>query len=224
MEETDVGEEERVALARQKVEQLVEENAVVVFSESGCCMCHVVKRLLCSLGVSPTVHELDHHADGAYMEKALRLLEQPPPPPPTQQNNNGKNNNRSSSSAADTTAAVPTVFVGGKLLGGLDKVLATHVSGDLVPQLKQAGALWLWKRKENIRTTTSTFQKSYLTTSTNNKRMISSCEEATLRRQVNGSERESFAIIPETSTESFDMMRRGIITVAKLLYWEEEEA
>jgi glutaredoxin 3 len=146
MEESssDVGEEQRVALARQKVEQLVEENAVVVFSESGCCMCHVVKRLLCSLGVSPTVHELDHHADGAYMEKALRLLEaEPPPPPSTQNNNNRKINSNRSSSAADDTAAVPTVFVGGKLLGGLDKVLATHVSGDLVPQLKQAGALWL---------------------------------------------------------------------------------
>lgn len=139
MEEGDAEEEQRVALARQKVEQLVEENAVVVFSESGCCMCHVVKRLLCSLGVSPTVHELDHHADGTYMEKALRLLEAPPPP--TQNNNNRKNNSRSSN-AADT-AAVPTVFVGGKLLGGLDKVLATHVSGDLVPRLKQAGALWL---------------------------------------------------------------------------------
>ena len=80
------------------------------------------------------------------------------------------------------------------------------------------------KKKGEYKNNDFNIPESYLTTSTNKKRTISSCEEATLRRQVNGSERESFAIIPETSTESFYMMRRGIITVAKLLYWEEEEA
>lgn len=37
----------------------------------------------------------------------------------------------------------PAVFVGGKLFGGLEKVMATHISGELVPILKEAGALWL---------------------------------------------------------------------------------
>ncbi|URE19271.1 hypothetical protein MUK42_34646 [Musa troglodytarum] len=77
-------------------------NAVVVFSVSGCCMCHVVKRLLLGLGVGPTVYELDQLA-----------------------------------------AAVPAVFVGGQLLGGVEKVMSCHINGSLVPLLKQAGALWL---------------------------------------------------------------------------------
>ncbi|KAF2303278.1 hypothetical protein GH714_016273 [Hevea brasiliensis] len=37
----------------------------------------------------------------------------------------------------------PVVFVGGKLFGGLERVMATHISGELVPILKDAGALWL---------------------------------------------------------------------------------
>uniref|UniRef100_A0A6H2RWW5 Glutaredoxin n=1 Tax=Chaenorhinum origanifolium TaxID=237460 RepID=A0A6H2RWW5_9LAMI len=41
------------------------------------------------------------------------------------------------------SSAVPVVFVGGKLLGSVDKVMASHISGKLVPLLKQAGALWL---------------------------------------------------------------------------------
>ncbi|CAI0385365.1 unnamed protein product [Linum tenue] len=38
---------------------------------------------------------------------------------------------------------LPAVFIGGKLFGGLDRVMATHITGELVPILKQAGALWL---------------------------------------------------------------------------------
>lgn len=38
---------------------------------------------------------------------------------------------------------VPAVFVGGKLVGGLDMLMAAHISGSLIPQLKEAGALWL---------------------------------------------------------------------------------
>ncbi|XP_024363170.1 glutaredoxin-C1 [Physcomitrium patens] len=111
------GEEQRMARAMQEIEKLVQENAVVVFSQSGCCMCHVVKRLFCSLGVGPTVHELDERKEGGDMEKALLRL-----------------NNK---------VALPTVFVGGKLVGGVDAVMAAHVSGNLVPRLKEAGALWL---------------------------------------------------------------------------------
>lgn len=49
------------------------------------------------------------------------------------------------SAAADSGGGVqfPAVFVGGKLFGGLEKVMATHISGELVPILKDAGALWL---------------------------------------------------------------------------------
>ncbi|KAL2494462.1 putative glutaredoxin-C12 [Forsythia ovata] len=43
----------------EKVSLLVTGNAVVIFTISGCCMCHVVKQLLFGLGVGPTIVELD---------------------------------------------------------------------------------------------------------------------------------------------------------------------
>uniref|UniRef100_A0A0C9S2G4 TSA: Wollemia nobilis Ref_Wollemi_Transcript_19599_827 transcribed RNA sequence n=1 Tax=Wollemia nobilis TaxID=56998 RepID=A0A0C9S2G4_9CONI len=101
-----------------KIQRMTSENAVLVFSMTQCCMCHVVKRLLCGLGVNPTVCELDEEPDRAEMEKILgRLVGQKPP--------------------------VPAVFIGGNLVGGLDRLMAMHIAGDLVPKLKQAGALWL---------------------------------------------------------------------------------
>lgn len=38
---------------------------------------------------------------------------------------------------------VPVVFIGGKLIGGMDRVMGSHINGTLVPLLKEAGALWL---------------------------------------------------------------------------------
>nr|ADE77735.1 unknown [Picea sitchensis] len=100
------------------IHQLASESAVVVFSVSSCCMCHVVKRLFCGLGVNPTVYELDEEHSDKEIEKALlRLLGGSP--------------------------SVPAIFVGGKLVGGLDRVMASHINGSLVPLLKEAGALWL---------------------------------------------------------------------------------
>ncbi|CAL5078326.1 unnamed protein product [Urochloa decumbens] len=105
----------------ERVARMASGNAVVVFSASGCCMCHVVKRLLLGLGVGPTVYELDQlsGAGGREIQAALAQLLPPGQPP------------------------VPVVFVGGRLLGGVEKVMACHINGTLVPLLKQAGALWL---------------------------------------------------------------------------------
>ncbi|KAL8196361.1 hypothetical protein R6Q57_024656 [Mikania cordata] len=104
-----------------RIERLAAENAVVIFSVSSCCMCHAIKRLFCGMGVNPTVYELDQLQPdhlGKEMEKALmRLL--------------------------GTTSPVPVVFVGGKLVGAMDRVMASHINGTLVPLLKEAGALWL---------------------------------------------------------------------------------
>ncbi|KAL5082698.1 hypothetical protein RYX36_011119 [Vicia faba] len=41
------------------------------------------------------------------------------------------------------SASLPVVFIGGKLVGSMDRVLAFHINGSLVPLLKHAGALWL---------------------------------------------------------------------------------
>ncbi|XP_073020950.1 glutaredoxin-C1-like [Primulina eburnea] len=102
----------------ETVLRLASGSAVVVFSVSTCCMCHAVKRLFSGMGVSPTVYEIDQDPKGKEIEKALtRLL--------------GGN------------SAVPVVFIGGKLIGAMDRVMASHINGTLVPLLKEAGALWL---------------------------------------------------------------------------------
>lgn len=100
---------------------LVSENAVIVFGRRGCCMSHVVKRLLLGLGVNPAVYEVDEKDDVRVVEE-LELI------------GNGKDR---------VKVQFPAVFIGGSLFGGLDRLMATHISGELVPILKQAGALWL---------------------------------------------------------------------------------
>lgn len=102
----------------EKVVRLASESAVVIFSVSSCCMCHAAKRLFCGMGVNPTVYELDKDPRGKDIERALfRLLA--------------------------TSPVVPVVFIGGKLIGAMDRVMASHINGSLVPLLKEAGALWL---------------------------------------------------------------------------------
>ncbi|KAK1627724.1 hypothetical protein QYE76_002039 [Lolium multiflorum] len=39
--------------------------------------------------------------------------------------------------------SVMGVFISGKLFGGTHKVMSRHLGGELVPMLKNAGALWL---------------------------------------------------------------------------------
>ncbi|GAV80713.1 Glutaredoxin domain-containing protein [Cephalotus follicularis] len=102
----------------ESIERLASENAVVIFSISTCCMCHAIKRLFCGMGVNPTVYELDEDPREKEIEKALmRLL--------------------------GSSSGLPVVFIGGKLVGAMDRVMASHINGTLVPLLKEAGALWL---------------------------------------------------------------------------------
>ncbi|XP_047048561.1 putative glutaredoxin-C14 [Lolium rigidum] len=100
------------------VMKLASERAVVIFTLSSCCMCHTVARLFRDLGVNAVVHELDQDPRGKEMEKALlKMLGKGP--------------------------SVPVVFIGGKLVGGTNKVMSLHLGGELVPMLRNAGALWL---------------------------------------------------------------------------------
>ncbi|XP_038874416.1 glutaredoxin-C1-like [Benincasa hispida] len=102
----------------RRIERMAAENAVVMFSMTSCCMCHAVKRLFCGMGVNPTVYELDEDPRGKEIEKALMRL-------------------------MGSSSAVPAVFIGGKLVGSMDRVMVSHINGSLVPLLKNAGALWL---------------------------------------------------------------------------------
>ncbi|XP_048550678.1 monothiol glutaredoxin-S9-like [Triticum urartu] len=97
----------------EAVRRAVAESPVLVVGRRGCCLSHVVERLLQGLGVNPAVHEV---ADEAELAGAP---------------------------GGEAVFALPAVFVGGRLLGGLDRLMAVHISGELVPMLKDAGALWL---------------------------------------------------------------------------------
>ncbi|XP_027333285.1 glutaredoxin-C6-like [Abrus precatorius] len=94
--------------AEARIQRLISEHPVIIFTRSSCCMCHVMKKLLATIGVNPTVIELEDHE----ISDALRN--------PT-----------------------PAVFIGGSFIGGLESLVALHVSGHLVPKLVQVGALWV---------------------------------------------------------------------------------
>ncbi|VVA89869.1 unnamed protein product [Arabis nemorensis] len=97
------------------------ENAVVVFARRGCCMGHVAKRLLLTHGVNPLVVEVDEE-------------------------DHNNEDNIIISELGETVInkeKLPVLFIGGKLFGGLENLMAAHINGDLVPTLRQAGALWL---------------------------------------------------------------------------------
>ncbi|KAK9706743.1 hypothetical protein RND81_07G149100 [Saponaria officinalis] len=116
------GDEENKMVA--KIVELVKDNPVIVIGKEGCCMCHVARKLLIGLGVNPPVFEINCEINELLLIKLLC-------------------NNGISDVSSVTSLQFPIVFVGGKFFGGLDKVMGTHLSGDLVPILKQAGALWL---------------------------------------------------------------------------------
>ncbi|KAI4333908.1 hypothetical protein L6164_018660 [Bauhinia variegata] len=101
---------------------MVSEKALIVFARRGCCMSHVVKRLLLGLGVNPAVYEVDEK-DEVGVVRELEAI--------------GANDEKPGK------VQFPAVFIGGRFFGGLDRLMATHISGELIPILKEARALWL---------------------------------------------------------------------------------
>ncbi|KAE8670144.1 Glutaredoxin-C9 [Hibiscus syriacus] len=129
---TTVGQNSNLVLNRSRggrggnkdVIKIVSENAVIVLARKGCCMSHVVRRLLQALGVNPAVHEIDEEDEAGVLNELETMICK----------GNGSD---------QKMVQLPAVFIGGRLYGGLDKVMATHISGELIPALKDAGALWL---------------------------------------------------------------------------------
>ncbi|KAI3744902.1 hypothetical protein L1987_57998 [Smallanthus sonchifolius] len=95
------------------VRDAVSENAVIVLARRGCCMSHVVKRLLNGHGVNPSVFEFEEEEE----KDVVKMI------------GDGEDKRR---------VQFPAVFIGGRMFGGLDQVMATHISGELIPVLKQA--------------------------------------------------------------------------------------
>ncbi|KAK4484474.1 hypothetical protein RD792_007057 [Penstemon davidsonii] len=111
------------------LKRMVEENAVIVFARKGCCLSHVVKCLLRGLGANPTAYEVEEKdLNGVVLELEEKVVGS------TLGGGGGKEGRR---------LQFPAVFIGGQWFGGLDRIMAAHITGELTPMLKQAGALWL---------------------------------------------------------------------------------
>ncbi|CAA3028835.1 glutaredoxin-C9-like [Olea europaea var. sylvestris] len=104
------------------LKNMVKDNAVIVFGKEGCCMSYVVKRLLQGLGVNPTVYEVDEEDENDVVIELEGI---------------------GAGDGKEGRMQFPTVFIGGRWFGGLERIMATHITGELTTLLKQAGALWL---------------------------------------------------------------------------------
>ena len=114
-----------VAMEEEDLRRIVESSVVVVVGRRGCCMSYVAKKLLQELRANPMMSEISEGfaEKMTLMDKIAKIL-----------------------SEDDRTLVplmFPLVFIGGKLVGGLDKLITIHISGELVPMLKIASALWL---------------------------------------------------------------------------------
>ncbi|KAI5425099.1 hypothetical protein KIW84_031049 [Lathyrus oleraceus] len=93
------------------------EKPVVIFSKSTCCLSHSVTSLIRSFGANPIVYELDKITNGSQIESELLQMGCKP--------------------------SVPAVFIGQQFRGGSKKIMSLHVRNELVPMLKEAGAIWI---------------------------------------------------------------------------------
>ncbi|KAH0715606.1 hypothetical protein KY284_008511 [Solanum tuberosum] len=101
-----------------RIRRLISENTVVIFTRSGCCMCHVMKRLLLSaVSVHPTVIQLEEEEIAALPDGA------------------------GAGDAAEDGGEMPAMYIGGTRVGGLESLVALHLSGRLVPKLVEVGAI-----------------------------------------------------------------------------------
>ncbi|CAM8961652.1 hypothetical protein QQ045_005147 [Rhodiola kirilowii] len=103
-----------------RIERLLSESPVIIFARSSTssstrCMCHVIKNLLTTIGVHPTVVQLD--------EEEMKALPA---------GDEGED---------QVLISGPAVFIGGRRVGGLERVVALHLSGQLVPKLVEVGAM-----------------------------------------------------------------------------------
>ncbi|CAH2079007.1 unnamed protein product [Thlaspi arvense] len=100
-----------------KLQKMIFEKSVVIFSKNLCCMSHTIKTLFLDFSLNPTICELDKINRGKEIEQALAQL--------------------------GCSPTVPVVFMGGQLVSGANQVTSLHLNRSLVPMPKRVGALWL---------------------------------------------------------------------------------
>ena len=94
----------------QKLEQLIAQNKVIIFSKTTCPFCSKVKALFDELNVDKVVIELDQTEEGPQLHEALK--------------------------AKVGRTSVPQVFIGGKHIGGCDDTFKAKDEGVLAQLLK----------------------------------------------------------------------------------------
>ncbi|XP_039115254.1 monothiol glutaredoxin-S5-like [Dioscorea cayenensis subsp. rotundata] len=114
-----------VAIKEEGLIPIVERSMVVIVGRRGCHMNYAAQRLLEKLKAYPTMHEVSE--EFVVRMTFMRIL------------------GRTLRGDDKILAAplFPVIFIGGKLVGGLDRLIAIHVTGKLIPMLKEAGAIWL---------------------------------------------------------------------------------
>ncbi|KAK0720256.1 putative glutaredoxin [Lasiosphaeris hirsuta] len=105
--------------AQLKVQQLIDDNAVVVFSKSYCPYCNNSKRLLDSFDAKYASYELNQESDGAALQEALLKI--------------------------TGQRTVPNIFIGKKHIGGnsdFEAVVKSGKDGKKIEELlREAGAI-----------------------------------------------------------------------------------
>uniref|UniRef100_A0A7C8ZG98 Glutaredoxin domain-containing protein n=1 Tax=Opuntia streptacantha TaxID=393608 RepID=A0A7C8ZG98_OPUST len=99
------------------VNQLVQEQPVVIFCKSSCCISHSVKQIISSYGANAAVYQVDDLPNGQEVDKALQTL--------------------------GLKQSVPVVYIGQKFVGGAKEIISLQVQGRLVPMLMEARAIWV---------------------------------------------------------------------------------
>lgn len=95
-----------------KVKNLIAKHKLLVFSKTTCGFCASVKSKLASIGVTPTIVELNEVSDGVDMQAELHAL--------------------------TGQRTVPSVFVGGQHIGGCDATVKLIDDGSFQMLLKNA--------------------------------------------------------------------------------------
>jgi len=100
--------------AQKKAQQMIDDNAVIVFSKSYCPFCRNTKEILDGFGAKYAHYELNQEDDGDEIQAALLQI--------------------------SGQRTVPNVFVGKEHIGGNSDLVARK-DGDLRDLLRAAGAL-----------------------------------------------------------------------------------
>lgn len=91
------------------MDDLIDSEAVVIFSKSYCPYCKAAKELLAQVGANPKIVELDEETKGEGMQAFIK--------------------------SHYSHHTVPAIFIDGELLGGTDDLIKAHGDGSLKAML-----------------------------------------------------------------------------------------